>query len=110
MSVCLCFLFNQKTAYEMRISDWSSDVCSSDLLAEAEHTDDAHRIGEIHERLNAIDAHAAPARAARILVGLGFDEDMQHRALDSFSGGWRMRVALAELGRASCRGSGYQFV
>src|SRR3546814_12076143 len=56
-----------------------------------------YRIGEIHERLNAIDAHAAPARAARILVGLGFDEEMQHRPLDSFSGGWRMRVALAAL-------------
>ncbi len=67
------------------------------LLHEAEHTSDPHRIGEIHERLNAIDAHAAPARAARILVGLGFDEAMQHRPLDSFSGGWRMRVALAAL-------------
>src|SRR5918994_1755850 len=67
------------------------------LLAEAEHSHDLHRIGEIHERLNAIDAHAAPARAARILVGLGFDEEAQHRPLDSFSGGWRMRVALAAL-------------
>jgi hypothetical protein len=45
------------------------------LLAEAEHAKDPHRIGEIHERLNAIDAHGAPARAASILAGLGFDED-----------------------------------
>ena len=67
------------------------------LLAEAEHTEDSHRVGEIHERLNAIDAHGAPARAARILAGLGFDEDAQHRPLESFSGGWRMRVALAAL-------------
>ena len=67
------------------------------LLAEAEHTEDPHRVGEIHERLNAIDAHGAPARAARILAGLGFDEDAQHRPLASFSGGWRMRVALAAL-------------
>ncbi|MEO7826595.1 MAG: ABC-F family ATP-binding cassette domain-containing protein, partial [Allosphingosinicella sp.] len=67
------------------------------LLHEAEETGDAHRLGDIHERLNAIGAHAAPARAARILVGLGFDEDMQQRPLDSFSGGWRMRVALAAL-------------
>ncbi|MGH6780910.1 MAG: ABC-F family ATP-binding cassette domain-containing protein, partial [Sphingomonadaceae bacterium] len=67
------------------------------LLAEAEHSHDPDRLGEIHERLNAIDAHAAPARAAKILIGLGFDEDMQHRPLDSFSGGWRMRVALAAL-------------
>ena len=67
------------------------------LLAEEAATDDSHRIGEIHERLNAIDAHSAPARAARILAGLGFDEEAQHQPLDSFSGGWRMRVALAAL-------------
>ena len=67
------------------------------LLDEAEHASDPHRIAEIHERLNAIDAHGAPARAARILAGLGFDESAQHRPLDTFSGGWRMRVALAAL-------------
>jgi len=67
------------------------------LLAEAEHAKDPHRIGEIHERLNAIDAHGAPARAARILAGLGFPEEAQHQPLDTFSGGWRMRVALAAL-------------
>ena len=53
--------------------------------------------GEIHERLNAIDAHGAPARASRILAGLGFGEEAQHQPLSSFSGGWRMRVALAAL-------------
>ena len=67
------------------------------LLEEAEHASDPHRIAEIHERLNAIDAHGAPARAARILVGLGLDEEAQHRPLNTFSGGWRMRVALAAL-------------
>jgi ATP-binding cassette subfamily F protein 3 len=67
------------------------------LLAEAEHAKDPHRIAEIHERLVTIDAHGAPARAARILAGLGFDEEAQHRPLDTFSGGWRMRVALAAL-------------
>ena len=67
------------------------------LLAEAEHAMDAHRIAEIHERLNAIDAHGAPARAARILAGLGFSEEAQHQPLETFSGGWRMRVALAAL-------------
>ncbi len=67
------------------------------LLQQAESEDELHRLGDIHERLNAIDAHAAPARAARILVGLGFDEEAQHRSLDGFSGGWRMRVALAAL-------------
>jgi ATP-binding cassette subfamily F protein 3 len=44
-----------------------------------------------------LDAHAAPARAARILAGLGFDEAMQQRPCRGFSGGWRMRVALAGL-------------
>ena len=67
------------------------------LLAEAEHAEESHRIGEIHERLNAIDAHGAPARAARILAGLGFSEEAQHQSLASFSGGWRMRVGLAAL-------------
>lgn len=67
------------------------------LLAEAEAATDPQRISDIHERLNAMDAHAEPARAARILSGLGFDEEMQARPLESFSGGWRMRVALAAL-------------
>ena len=67
------------------------------LLDDAEHAQDPHRIAEIHERLNAIDAHGAPARAARILAGLGLAEEAQHRPLDSFSGGSRMRVALASL-------------
>src|SRR6476646_9143228 len=69
----------------------------SRLLDEVEHATDPHRIGEIHDRLNAIDAHGAPARAARILAGLGFDEEAQHCPLDTFSGGWRMRMALAAL-------------
>jgi ATP-binding cassette, subfamily F, member 3 len=75
----------------------AADTERAALLHDAETTQDHHRLAEIHERLNAIGAHAAPARAARILVGLGFDEDAQQRPLDSFSGGWRMRVALAAL-------------
>src|SRR3546814_13708444 len=72
------------------------------LLAEAEHAIDPHRIAELHERLAAIGADSAPARAARILAGLGFDEAAQQRPCAEFSGGWRMRVALASLqiGRA----------
>ena len=65
------------------------------LLEEAERADDPLRIAEIQTRLVDIDAHAAPARAARILAGLGFDERAQGRPLAEFSGGWRMRVALA---------------
>ena len=74
----------------------AADTERAALLAEAE-TDDHDRLAAVHERLLAIDAHAAPARAARILVGLGFDEEAQQRPLESFSGGWRMRVALASL-------------
>jgi ATP-binding cassette subfamily F protein 3 len=64
------------------------------LLAE-EKTADPARLAEIHERLRAIGAEAAPARAAAILSGLGFDAEAQARPVSSFSGGWRMRVALA---------------
>ncbi|WP_067113181.1 ABC-F family ATP-binding cassette domain-containing protein [Sphingopyxis granuli] len=67
------------------------------LLAASETETDPDRLGDIHERLIAIDAYTAPARAARILIGLGFDEAMQAQPLDSFSGGWKMRVALAAL-------------
>ncbi|MBB2675641.1 UNVERIFIED_ORG: ATP-binding cassette subfamily F protein 3 [Rhizobium esperanzae] len=65
------------------------------LLAEAETASDPHRIAEIQMRLVDIDAHSAEARAASILAGLGFDRDAQARPASSFSGGWRMRVALA---------------
>jgi ATP-binding cassette subfamily F protein 3 len=65
------------------------------LLAEAGSATDPTRIAEIHTRLVDIDAHSAPARAAAILAGLGFDEAAQGRPLSAFSGGWRMRVALA---------------
>jgi ATP-binding cassette, subfamily F, member 3 len=64
------------------------------LLAEVE-TADPHRMAEVHERLIAIGADSAPARAATILAGLGFDETAQARPVSEFSGGWRMRVALA---------------
>ena len=67
------------------------------LLEESETCTDPHRLGDIHDRLLAIDAYSAPSRAARILTGLGFDDDMQSQPLNSFSGGWRMRVALAAL-------------
>ena len=69
----------------------------ADLLKEAETAAEPHRIAEIHDRLTNLAAHAAPARAATILSGLGFDQTEQHRPLSSFSGGWRMRVALAAI-------------
>ncbi len=67
------------------------------LLSAAERAEDALTIAEVQTRLADIEAHAAPARAAVILSGLGFDEAAQARPLSSFSGGWRMRVALASV-------------
>ena len=65
------------------------------LMKEAETATDPHRIAEIQVRLADIDAYSAEARAASILAGLGFDDEAQKRPAKSFSGGWRMRVALA---------------
>jgi len=75
----------------------SGDTELAALMSEAETATDAHRIAEIHARLHDKGAHSAPARAARILAGLGFDDAAQQRACNDFSGGWRMRVALASL-------------
>jgi ATP-binding cassette subfamily F protein 3 len=72
-----------------------ADLERAALLAEADTATDPTRIADIQMRLVDIDAHAAPARAARILAGLGFDAEAQERPCSSFSGGWRMRVALA---------------
>ena len=73
----------------------AADIGAHALLAEAETAHDPHRIAEIQTRLADIGAHAAPARAAAILAGLGFDAAAQQRPCTDFSGGWRMRVALA---------------
>jgi ATP-binding cassette subfamily F protein 3 len=67
----------------------------SSLMTEAETAHDPHRIAEIQTRLADIGAHSAPARAASILAGLGFSAADQARPCSEFSGGWRMRVALA---------------
>jgi ATP-binding cassette subfamily F protein 3 len=75
----------------------AADTERQSLLDEAEHATDPHRIADIHTRLHELEAHSAPARAGAILHGLGFDADAQQRACSDFSGGWRMRVALAAL-------------
>src|SRR5215468_8519976 len=72
-----------------------ADLERDALLREAEAATDPQRIAEIQTRLVDIDAHSAPARAAAILSGLGFSSVDQGRAVGEFSGGWRMRVALA---------------
>ncbi|MBX6747344.1 MAG: ABC-F family ATP-binding cassette domain-containing protein, partial [Acetobacteraceae bacterium] len=73
----------------------AADTERAALLAELEGHPDPQRLGEIHERLIAIRADSAPARAATVLAGLGFDAEAQARPIAEFSGGWRMRVALA---------------
>jgi ATP-binding cassette subfamily F protein 3 len=67
------------------------------LLAQSERETDGHKLGDIYARLDAIDAYTAPARAAEILAGLGFSAEDQLRPCREFSGGWRMRVALAAI-------------
>jgi len=73
----------------------ATDTERAALLAELDHGAAPLRIAEIEARLDEIGARAAPARAARILAGLGLDAAMQERPLSELSGGWRMRVALA---------------
>ena len=63
--------------------------------AERDGAEGAARLADLHERLLVIGADSAPARAGAILSGLGFDAEQQARAVGTFSGGWRMRVALA---------------
>ncbi|MBY6055083.1 ABC-F family ATP-binding cassette domain-containing protein [Leisingera daeponensis] len=73
----------------------AADTERAALLAEADSATDPARIAEIQTRLSDIDAWSAEARAASILKGLGFDDEDQKRPCSDFSGGWRMRVALA---------------
>jgi ATP-binding cassette subfamily F protein 3 len=73
----------------------AADFERAALLAEAGSATDPGRIADIHARLAAIDAYSAEARASSILAGLGFDAVAQARPCHEFSGGWRMRVALA---------------
>ncbi|KGM48677.1 ABC-F family ATP-binding cassette domain-containing protein [Pseudooceanicola atlanticus] len=73
----------------------AADTERAGLMAEAETATDATRIADIQTRLADIDAWSAEGRASAILKGLGFSEAEQHMPCSAFSGGWRMRVALA---------------
>ncbi|MGO1117145.1 ABC-F family ATP-binding cassette domain-containing protein [Rhodovibrionaceae bacterium A322] len=75
----------------------AADTERTELLAKLESDHDPMQTAEIHARLGEIRADSAPARAARVLSGLGFDDEAQQQPCDSLSGGWRMRVALASL-------------
>src|SRR3546814_2587909 len=102
MWVCRCvFFFKQKTAYEMRISDWSSDVCSSDLVegraAGQRFADDRQFEHRLAARIAADEAEQAAVGAGEV----GIDGDRQHR----------LDLALhRQIGRASCRERGCQYV
>ncbi|MFZ2620357.1 MAG: ABC-F family ATP-binding cassette domain-containing protein, partial [Alphaproteobacteria bacterium] len=73
----------------------AADAERTRLLKQSETEQDAYKLGEVYERLIEIDAYAAPARASTILAGLGFKEEQLGLPMSDFSGGWRMRVALA---------------
>ncbi|MDX2095193.1 MAG: ABC-F family ATP-binding cassette domain-containing protein [Alphaproteobacteria bacterium] len=73
----------------------AADTERAALMLEAETVEDPDRMAYIYTRLDEIDAYDAPSRAASILAGLGFDSNAQLRPISDFSGGWRMRVALA---------------
>ena len=75
----------------------SADTERTKLLKDAETETDPNKIANIHIRLADIDAYSAEARASSILSGLGFRQDSQKKPCSSFSGGWRMRVALASV-------------
>lgn len=73
----------------------SQDKEAISLFKELEACEDPNRLGDIYERLIQIDAYSAQSRAAIVLKGLGFSDEDQNRPLSTFSGGFRMRVALA---------------
>ncbi|KZZ30262.1 glycosyl transferase family 1 [Sulfitobacter sp. HI0082] len=72
-----------------------ADIERARLMKESETAEDPSRIADIQTRLADIDAWSAEGRAASILKGLGFDDEEQQMPCSAFSGGWRMRVALA---------------
>ena len=65
-------------------------------LTKAEQANDGAQIGRLHSELETIDGYSAPARAAKLLAGLGFSSEAQIKPVNTFSGGWRMRLNLAQ--------------
>src|SRR5688572_21537557 len=66
------------------------------LQAELEHTHDGHRIGELHASLGDADVYTSRSRAESLLLGLGFSSRELEKPVETFSGGWRMRLNLAQ--------------
>src|SRR3546814_1147320 len=95
------FFFKQKTAYEMRISDWSSDVCSSDLCS-----GNLAQRSEVMERMDRTEA----GLFALFLVGLAGAAIVASAGLTEFSAAGRYALLFAQIGRASCRERVCQYV
>ena len=94
----IALLAEAKELEEEAASEGASEAASEASKTDEDLADEAERLArlkEVLERLDEIDSATAPSRAGAILSGLGFDAAMQARSVASFSGGWRMRVALA---------------
>ena len=72
-----------------------ADEEMAELWRQTETEEDPMKIADIYQKLTDLDAYSAPAKASRLLTGLGFKEEELSEPFSSFSGGWRMRVALA---------------
>jgi len=81
---------------DRELREIESAIAAVEHQHDADHTHAAARLAELHERLNAIGGYSAPARAAQILNGLGFSQADLARPVVEFSGGWRMRLNLAQ--------------
>src|SRR3546814_7269473 len=103
VSCCLFFFFKQKTAYEMRISDWSSDVCSSDLFEIAEPAVEGDAVSR-HVLRDATAGHLRLAKHGRAAPGLAaLGAQRQPPAAELVAQRQRQIGAAREIGRASCR-------
>src|SRR3546814_9441673 len=100
--VCNFFFFKQKTAYEMRISDWSSDVCSSDLLASSREVNEQVGSAFAEDHIFRID-HYLGKETVQNLLALRFANML-------FEPLWNARAIDHEIGRASCRERVCQYV
>src|SRR3546814_10406562 len=112
--LCLFFFFKQKTAYEMRISDWSSDVCSSDLASSAES---GYFLEEVRRQLieefgETAEESPNSVYAGGLWVRTSLDPVLQKAGRDALrdgllryhgNRGWTGPIATIEIGRAACR-------
>lgn len=73
----------------------SADPQLKHLYDVIDRNEDPMAVADAHTQLSEIGGYSAPAKASKILVGLGFSEEMQQQPVSSYSGGWRMRVNLA---------------